>query len=293
MEYINYLLLTVSVFFVCIQEFIKKSYLNNTEKSNDMLLNFFSVLGAIPLLFGVNAGGFAFHLPTVLCSIVYAAGYAFALIFTMKAYSAGTMGLTVIMISFSFVISVLFGALFLHEQMSIYAKIGILVLCAAVVLMNGDKNEEKEKKSISLKWLIYVLIAMLGNALCSIVVKLHVNEYSGKYSNELLMTGLFFVLCICFALLIINNKGNRTKILQSFKPTLIYGLLVGVANGLANYVTVKLNERMDMSRLAPVSKSGVFILTYFVSVFFYKEKMSKKQNIGFLLSLISIILLNL
>lgn len=293
MEHMNYLMLTVSVFFVCIQEFIKKSYLNKNEKSNDTLFNFFSVLGAIPLFFVANGGAFRFHLPTLLYSAVYAAGYAFALIFTMKAYNVGTMGLTVVVLSFSFIISVLFGVFFLKEPIGITAVIGIILLCIALVVMNSGKGEEEEKKNVSLKWFIYVLIAMLGNGVCGVVIKLHRINYPGEYSNELLMMALFFVLCICFALLLINHKGNKEKMFAVFKPTLIYGILVGIANGVSNYISVKLNERMDVSKLAPLSKSGVFILTYFVSVFYYKEKMSKKQNIGFLLSLISIILLNL
>ena len=67
----------------------------------------------------------------------------------------------------------------------------------------------------------------------------------------------------------------------------------GVANGLVNYFVLVLSTRMDASVMFPVISAGGIVSAYFVSLFLYKEKMSRRQTAGLIIGIFSIIVLNL
>ena len=99
----------------------------------------------------------------------------------------------------------------------------------------------------------------------------------------------------------IMGAGNQARIqlagLVQVLPNLKAGfwlyLICGLANGLANFFVVYLSLRVAASVMFPVISAGGIVLTFFISLFFYKEKLSKWQILGSALGLVSVIFLNL
>lgn len=287
----NYLLVGLCVLFMCTQEFLKKSYLIRKKPGNEELYNFCSVLCAIPVFIMINGGIYTFHLPTFFYSCGYATCYAMALIFSMKALKCGSLALTTMVLSLSFVMQLFVGVFVFNDPINIFSIISIILMIAVFVVMNGGKQEEEENK-VSTKWLIYVILGAVGNGGAGIVVKFHRVNYPGEYSSELMITAMFIVLLICLFFLIKKTvvQGNA-KI--EVKETVIFAFLTGLANGISNLISVLLMERMPLLEQTMLQKGGLFILTYLVSVVFYREKMTKRQKIAFLLGVVATLLFNI
>ncbi len=68
----------------------------------------------------------------------------------------------------------------------------------------------------------------------------------------------------------------------------------GVFNGVVNMLTMAVTfAGVSKSLMFPLVSAGGIVLTWVISPFFYKEKLTTKQNIGMVLGVISIVFLNL
>lgn len=291
----QYILILLYIFFLCSQEFIKKDYLSRHAVSNSALYNFFMVLGAIPIYIVVAGGKLQFHLPTFWFSCLFALCYALALIFTMKALTEGSVALTSILLAFNFVLPISVGLFVFDEPLTTFGKIGLLMLVISVVLIGlPDKKDSEEggqtKTKVSLKWMIYVLIALIGNGCAVIVVKFHREIYPDAYSSELMIFAMILVLGVCFLQMLNKKRKDGTKMTTLFVPTLWYGVVTGLCNGVTNYLNIKLVETMDLTQFTLLSKCGSFVFIYIVSRLFFREIMSKKQTLGFLFGIFAILL---
>jgi multidrug transporter EmrE-like cation transporter len=70
-------------------------------------------------------------------------------------------------------------------------------------------------------------------------------------------------------------------------------VLCGLANGLVNLFVMIASTIIPNSVMFPLISAGGIVLTWIISVFLYKEKLSMKQNIGLVLGIVSIVFLNL
>lgn len=295
------LLMVISIIFACVQEFVKKSYLLRYKNQNDMLYNCFMVIGAISVFVITGGWKFTFHLPTFYYALIYSVCYALALIFMMKALTVGNMALSVIIISFSLVIPLGVGLFVFHEPVNIFGKIGVLLLFLTIILIGKTDSDVSDKDKISIKWVVYITIATVANGIAGALVKFHRMQFPDAYSSELMIMSLFMVLIICTFLTFFN--ANKNKISANGKvrrvnrtiivPTLIYGVMTGACNGIANWLSIKLIEMMPLVQKTVIEKCGIFILTYLVSMYYYKEYVSKYQKMGVITGIVSVIMLSI
>ncbi len=295
------LLMVISIIFTCVQEFVKKSYLLRYKNQNDMLYNCFMVIGAISVFVITGGWRFTFHLPTFYYAIIYSVCYALALIFMMKALTVGNMALSVIIISFSLVIPLGVGLFVFNEPVNIFGKIGVLLLFLTIILIGKTDGDAGEKNKISIKWVIYITIATVANGIAGALVKFHRMQFPDAYSSELMIMSLFMVLIICTFLTFFNANKNKVstngKVRRINKtiilPTLIFGVMTGACNGVANWLSIKLIEMMPLVQKTVIEKCGIFILTYLVSMYYYKEYVSKYQKMGVITGIVSVIMLSI
>lgn len=295
------LLMVISIIFACVQEFVKKSYLLRHKNQNDMLYNCFMVIGAISVFVITGGWKFTFHLPTFYYALIYSVCYALALIFMMKALTVGNMALSVIIISFSLVIPLGVGLFVFNEPVNIFGKIGVLLLFLTIILIGKTDSDVGDKDKISIKWVVYITIATVANGIAGALVKFHRMQFPDAYSSELMIMSLFMVLIICTFLTFFN--ANKNKISANGKvrrinrtiivPTLIYGVMTGACNGIANWLSIKLIEMMPLVQKTVIEKCGIFILTYLVSMYYYKEYVSKYQKMGVITGIVSVIMLSI
>lgn len=296
-KYLIVFLLLINIVFVCAQEFIKKIYLKKISTGSQMLYNFMMIAGAIPIFMITLTGKITFHLPTLCYAFLYIIAFSLALIFTMKALMTGSMALTVIVLSFALVFPLFAGMAFFGESLSWLGWISIFLLLLAFIMIINPAGEEK--KTISIKWIIYVSLATIGNGVGGIIIKFHRTQYPLISSSEFMIIALFGVLTVCLIMLLSEIRKN-SRFIESpinykgtFLATTIYGLITGICNGVANLTSLILIEKIPLMALTLFGKGGIFILTFLVSTFVFKETMTKKQKFGFLCGVLSVILLSI
>ena len=87
--------------------------------------------------------------------------------------------------------------------------------------------------------------------------------------------------------------GRKEKIKEGIGICTGFGALRGVANGIVNLLVMVLTGVIPNAILFPSISAGGIVLGFLIAVVIYKERLSKKQLIGYAIGTISVVLLNL
>ncbi len=230
----------------------------------------FLVMGAV--------NGMALHMPTLLFGIGYGIFLGISMFTGFKALGMGPMALTSIIASFSLVIPFVFGITVWNEKLSLYGALGIVLIMAAIILLNF-----KKEKGLSFKWSVYALLTMATNGLCSLIQKYHQLYYPNEYRIEFMIWSL---LCV---LMITSIMGRKE--LKSFKLKLT-GVISGILNGGANFIVLYLAATENASVLFPIVSVCNVIAAWLIGKLIFKEKLKITQIIGLILGVAAVVLLN-
>ena len=256
-------------------------------KHNAPFLFSFLSVGIAMLFFIVSAGkNFIFSWDYIPYAIIFALGYGSATVFGFFAITHGSLGLTSLVTSYSLIIPTFYGILFLNENPSPMLYIGLGLLFASIFLINFVKGEKKP----TIKWLIFVTLALFGNGVCTTAQKVQQLNQNKAYKNEFMAIALFLVTLVCLIFALCYHKKDFKPVFT--KPVIIIPVICGVANAVVNYLVMVLS-RLPASLLFPVISAGGIILTGILSLTIYKERFTKQQILGMILGILSVVFLNL
>lgn len=283
---INFLLIVSVVIGLSLQQITKKSF--NKKADGRGVISFSAFTSLFAALFFVFQLKFPLQFDTAIIpyALLFGLGYGSCTVCSVLAIFNGSLSLTSLITSYSLIIPTLYGMLFLNEKISTFLIVGLILLLISLFLINFVKGDGK----ISLKWLIYVTVAFIGNGMCSTVQKVQQLDFDGKYKAEFMVLSLFIIVAV---LLIFAFFTEKKDIVTSVKKGILPIFLCGIANGIVNLFVMLLSTRMSASVMFPLVSAGSIILTYFISRIWYKEKLNLMQNIGFILGVASVVFLNL
>lgn len=281
------LLLLITIFGVSIQGVNVRDYGNRTGGKGRFVFFTISRLAGM-LYFIITAGKLSFNAEILPYTIAFAIFYGACIVFNFLAINSGPLTITSLITSYSLMVPTAYGLIFLHDPISKGFVVGLILLLVSLYLINM-KTEEKGV-AITKKWIVYATIAFLGNGLCSTVQSMHVRAFEGAYKNEFMIIAYLLVVVFSLAVSVVKEKG---EIKTCIKKGWIFALICGVANAVVNFLTMALQDRMPVSLVFPLISGGGLILTYFFSRFLFKEKLSKSQNIGYILGVLSVVFLNI
>lgn len=286
---VNGILLALIVIFVSVQQVTKKAF-SNRYSGGALTFSAASCVAALIVFLVTADGKLTFTWDFVGYSLAFAGSYCFALVFGLLAIKVGPLSLTSLLTSFSLLIPTFYGIVALNEQTSMLLYLGLALLLAALVLINFEKKGEEKK--ITLRWVIYILLGFVGNGMCSTVQKIQQINQAGLYKSEFMIVALGISVLAVSAIAIFTE---RKQIVPAIKKGAVCFIPCGLANGIVNFLVIYLSApgRMAASVMFPVISGGGIVLTFLISLFIYKEKLSKWQLIGSGLGLISVVLLNL
>ncbi len=181
------------------------------------------------------------------------------------------------------------------ETVSLELILGTILLIVSLILINYEKEkaeDEEAEKKVPLKWYVFVFLAFMGNGMCSTVQKAKQQIHGTEGDNLFMIVALAMVAALMF-ILAFCSREERPTIRETVRHGFLWAILCGVANGLTNYLVILLNLRLPASTLFPVISSGSLALSFLYSVLVVREKFSTRQYIGFLIGVVSIVLLNL
>lgn len=283
---VNALLLLTIVVFVSVQQVTKKAY-NSKVTGGTLSFSAASCIAALVVFLITSGGKLNFNTEFLIYSVLFAVSYSVAVVLGVLAISTGPLSLTSLLTSFSLLIPTFYGILVLDEPVSPNLFLGLILLAAALVLINIEKKGEKK---ITLKWIFYVVLAFIGNGMCSTVQKVQQIACEGRYKSEFMIVALIISIVALSILALITEKK---QIVDHLKKGAVLYTVCGLANGVVNFLVIFLATRMAASVMFPVISAGGIVLTFLVSLFVYKEKLSKWQILGSALGLVSVIFLNL
>lgn len=257
-----------------------KQYAKNGGSSTVFNINKTIAGISIFIIWGIIQG-FSLHLPTVILGVCYGVSLCISMHTGFKALANGPMALTSIIVSFSLLIPFFFGICFWNEPLTLYGVCGIILLLFSILLINWKKVD-----GISFKWLMYTMITLITNGICSTIQKYHQIKFPFLYRTEFM---IFALLCVLIILTVIKSGIVQN---QKFSFNML-GFISGALNGIANYVVLFLSATENASVLFPIISVANIAAVWVIGIIFFKEKLTALQTIGLILGILSIILLKL
>lgn len=280
----QYLLLAVTTVCLSAQQLIQKRYNQKTENPNRFLFLAFTALAATVFFIAASLFRLSFDPAVLPYSLGFATAYIAATVGLIYALKLGSMAITALVNSYSLLIPMFYGIIFLRESVKVAGIIGIALLLVSLFLL----GVKKERATGGVKWLVFLVVAFVGNGMCSTVQKIQQINMDGAYKSEFMIFSLIaaFVVFAGFAFARGNVKNN-------LPPCAGFGSLNGVFNGAVNFLVLILTGLIPNSVLFPCISAGGIVLSLFTALFLFKEKLSAFQIVGYVLGLASVILLNI
>ena len=262
----------------------------NRECPCSAVFNALKSCTALVLFALMAAVGFRFHLPTMLFGFSYGACLCISMYAGYGALCRGPMALTSMLVSFSVMIPLLWGITVGNEELKImqYPALGLLFL--SIILTNADKIRGKENapRSYGL-WLLFVGITFACNGICSILQAQHQTLYPAAYSREFML----FAMLLCSAVFgIVAWRRVSRKELKTIKGQR-YGVLSGLANAAANFLTLVLAGLENTTVLFPIISGGTILASLLCGRLLFKEKLKANHYVALSAGIAAVVLLKL
>lgn len=283
----QYLVLVFLIFTMTLASVFRQRYTDRC-KGGTFFFNCIVALLAMLVFLAVNRD-WNYSIKLLPYSAGFAAAYVSASIFMLLAIRYGSFGKTSLIISFSLLIPTLYGLLFLDEALNATKIVGLVLLVISLILTNYEKDSSR----VTVRWVVFVILAFVGNGMCSTVQKMEQVAFSDGVGKDLFMIVAFAISAVAMLVCSLTVPSERAGISQSVKKGWLPAILCGIATGLTNYLATWLNPRIPASILFPVLSAGGIVLGFLYSTLLLKEKFGRRQTVGFAVGTVSIVLLNL
>jgi drug/metabolite transporter (DMT)-like permease len=221
-----------------------------------------------------------------------ALGIVFILVFNLMALTTQRSGLSVVSVAtkMSVVIPILFGVFYYKEQLGLLKITGIIIALIAVYLASV-----KSKEGIALKKsdLIFPILVFLGSGVIDTSIKFIEGQHVAA-DDVPIFSATVFGAAACIGILVIITQVIR----GSFKfesKNILAGICLGVPNYFSIFFLVKAlrHDAFDSSTLFTINNVAIVMISTFLGILLFKEKLLTKNWIGIVLAVISIILVSL
>lgn len=265
----------------------------NKTGGSSLIFNALKTLSAFVLFFIISIPGFTFHMPTVLYGLAYGLALCLSMYAGYRALCLGPMALTSMMVSFSLIIPLCWGILVREEPFGLLKGVGLTLLFAALLLVNAhnlkaSRPDEKPASGQGL-WLLFVALTFACNGVCSILQKEHQTAYPSLYNREFMLFAMLLctLVFVTAALVRVPFSAYKTAARKGF------GILSGVTNALANFLTLVLAGMENASVLFPIVSAGTILSALLCGRFVFKEKLRVNQYVALVLGITAIVFLKL
>jgi drug/metabolite transporter (DMT)-like permease len=191
------------------------------------------------------------------------------------------------LVSFSIIIPLIWGITVGNETLKNIQYPALALLFLAIILTNADKIKAKKTTQTNYcLWLLFVGITFACNGICSILQKQHQTLYPEAYSREFML----FAMLLCSVVFLISAfRTISSKELKEIKGKW-YGVLSGLANGIANFLTLVLAGMENASVLFPIISAGTILATLHCGRLLFKEKLRINHYVALAAGIVAVIL---
>lgn len=249
------------------------------------MVSFFALL-----FFLLTADRISFSNEILPYSVGFAAVYALATVCLGLAIKAGSLAITSLIISYSLIIPTLYGFVFLNEKTTILKCGGILLLLISLFLVRAKAQGEEKSAKPTVKWVIYLVLAFIANGMCSVIQNAQQRKFDGAHNSNFMILALSISTVI---LLVVSLVLEGNTVLNTLKKGIVLSAACGICNGATNYLVMVIMVVVASSVFFPVLSAGGLVLTFVISLVFYREKFIPRQIVGLACGLVSLVFLNI
>lgn len=216
-----------------------------------------------------------------------ALGIVFISVFNLMAITTQKSGLSVVSVAtkMSVIIPIVFGIIYYKESAATLKLVGILLALIAVYLASAKNNNIVTKGS-----LLFPFLILVGSGIIDVSIKF-IEEYYVNETDAGIFSSAIFASAGIIGITVIGYQLIRGTVKLQFK-NLIAGIALGVPNYFSIFFLVKALriDGMESSAIFPLNNVSIVILSTFLGIVLFKEKLHLKNWIGIALAVISIIL---
>ena len=222
-------------------------------------------------------------------------GVMFVSIFNIIGITTQKIGVAVASVAnkLSLIIPVILSVYLYEETVAGLKLAGVLLALLAVVLTCYPSKKEDASKDTSVKKWVYILpvVLFVGSGLLDALINHVQKQYvTEENKNAYLISGFLSAAVIGSLLLLFQYVSGRQKF--DFK-NLLAGILIGIPNYFSIWCLVRFlkNSPWQSSASIPVNNMGIVLFSSVVAWLVFKEKLSKINWLGIILSLMAIYLI--
>lgn len=221
-----------------------------------------------------------------------ALGALFIVVFNLMALTTQKSGLSVVSVAtkMSVVVPILFGLMYYKESLSFLKILGIALALLAVYLVSIKATTGL---SINKKSLYLPLLVFLGSGVIDTSLK-YLEEAFVAENDVSIFSATIFASAGVIGLFIVTVMALRGKLKLHFK-NVVAGICLGVPNFFSIYFLVKALRTglMDSSGIFTVNNVAIVMLSTFIGIFLFSERLQKKNWLGIIFAVLSILFIAL
>ena len=232
---------------------------------------------------------FSFDVRVLPYSLLFATCFTVCNIGIITALRNGPMTLTSLFNSLSLIVTTVWGFVFWDDEVTMKVLLGLVLVVVSIFLCLY--TGKKEEKKISLKWIIFTLMAFFGNAGCSIVQRTQQIHFDGQYKYMLMTFATFLSALVC---LMIYLCGDKTQSKDILKNSWYFPVTAGSCNVVLNlFVMFLATSSLSPSFIYPVIGVGGLMVVTIFSLFVFREKLKWRQWFGIFFGAAATVLLSI
>lgn len=219
---------------------------------------------------------------SVVVGVLYGMMLAMSNAYKMIALSKGPMYLTTMLTSASMLIPTMSGCLFFGESFRTAKFVCILFLLFFICLSLG-KNDGGNKE-IGKHWFLFCVLCFVSTGMIGILQKIH---QASIHKNE---TGIFLLAAFTFSSLysLAAAKKYKTTITWNGKYAFL-AATVGFCFFANHYLNLILSGKLPSQLFFPLVNATPTLLTIVISVVIFQEKLTKRQLVGLIGGMVSLV----
>lgn len=291
----NIILTVVCVLAFSFQSLFTKLYMDKYQSADQEMAEpvFSAAYGLFIALASFCTGGFAFSpsLTTIALGLING---IMLLLYNYSIIRAGRLGsysFMMIMNMFGgIIVPIVVGVLFLNETLSLVQVVAIIMMLAAMVIMNIEKDFIK---GFDKGYLLWCIILFMANGIYAALMNTQATMLNGNERTEMLVILFTFSSLTAIAKEIVCGRGTRMLTgLKMGRKSLVFLMICCISATIGANLLLILFSKMNSGVICTINDGGILVLSILYSLILFKERPSRIQLAGMILAVISIVLVN-
>lgn len=280
----------------CLFAYLFKKVYSNRSQGGMTGVYVYSALGCIvsSLLLMLWGGFDGISLFTCLLGVLFGLAISLGDIFMIKALQSGPMAYTVVITSCSTVLTALSGFFLFGESIGVLQLVGIVLMVGSFVFAAEKKSDEKKGGAL---WLLFCTLSFICSGSIGFMQKIHQSSSHKGELNTFLVISFAISFIFAASMALISSKKEKKPLLEKNKDGkviwFLLGIMVfsGICVGTNHKLNLALSGQIPSAVFFPIVNGGNLVLTTLSALIIFHEKLTKKQWIGVILGILSVLFL--